>query len=163
LPTGYFFTVRKEGGTSSDTKTFYALPEAVRESRSHDIEWLLANQLQRPQQATWHPNDFEKDLIHEAAKTKNKKGTTPLHVAANNGHKDVVQLLLVNGAEVNARDNKKMTPLHIAVINGHKEVIELLLTNGADANAKNNREMAPSHLALANDRHEIAAILTQYE
>ena len=61
---------------------------------------------------------------------------TPLHWAAVGGHKDVVELLLAHGAEVNARYSDGYTPLHYAAANGHKDVVELLLANEADVNAK---------------------------
>ncbi len=58
--------------------------------------------------------------------SKNNYGATPLHMAAQNGHRDVVELLLAKGAEVNAKDNYDWTPLHIAAQYGHKDVVELL-------------------------------------
>jgi len=45
-------------------------------------------------------------------------------------HKDVVELLLANKADVNAKDNSGKTPLHIAVSKGHKDVVELLRQHG---------------------------------
>jgi ankyrin repeat protein len=39
-------------------------------------------------------------------------GLTPLHVAAFSGHRDVVELLLTNKADVNAKDKDGHTPLH---------------------------------------------------
>ena len=50
-----------------------------------------------------------------------------MHLAALGGYKDVAEVLLANGAEVNAKDNKGYTHLHKAAINGHKDVAELLL------------------------------------
>lgn len=41
----------------------------------------------------------------------NKKGNTPLWLASNGGHFDVVQLLVQAGADVDAADNRKITPL----------------------------------------------------
>ena len=41
--------------------------------------------------------------------SKDTNGTTPLHWAAINGHKDVASLLLANKAAVNAKDNSGNT------------------------------------------------------
>jgi ankyrin repeat protein len=46
--------------------------------------------------------------------SKDDLGVTPLHTAAFWGHKDVVELLLANKAEVNATDKHGQTPLHKA-------------------------------------------------
>ena len=64
-------------------------------------------------------------------------GMTPLFMAAGIGHKKIVELLLANGAEVNAKNDGGVTPLHNAAIQGHKEIVELLIAKGADVNAKN--------------------------
>jgi hypothetical protein len=50
-------------------------------------------------------------------------------------HKEIAELLIAKGAEVNAKDKYGRTPLHWAAKYGRKEIIELLLTNGADVNA----------------------------
>ena len=42
---------------------------------------------------------------------KDKYGMTPLHMAAEYGHKEIVELLFTNGANVNAKDEKDRTPL----------------------------------------------------
>ena len=58
-----------------------------------------------------------------------KKGSdnmTPLHLVSHNGFKELVKLLLTNGADVLARNNHD-TVLHRAVSSNNKEVIELIL------------------------------------
>ena len=52
------------------------------------------------------------------------------------GHKEVVELLIAKGADVNAKNDGGYTPLHQAAINGHKEIAELLIEKGANVNAK---------------------------
>ena len=53
---------------------------------------------------------------------RNKKGNTPLWLACNGGHLDVVMLLVGKGAEVNAADNRNVTPLMAAFRKGHVQV-----------------------------------------
>ena len=64
-------------------------------------------------------------------------GETPLHFAALFGRKEVAELLIAKGADVNAKDAVVgFTPLHRAAYHGRKEVAELLIAKGADVNAK---------------------------
>jgi len=57
----------------------------------------------------------------------NKRGYTPLHETAREGHEVIVNLLLERGANVNAADNKDgFTPLDLAKKHGHTKVITLL-------------------------------------
>ena len=62
----------------------------------------------------------------------NNKGWTPLHYAADNGNKKMVEYLLHKGAKVNARTNKGRTPAYIASSQNKPEVLELLIAKGAD-------------------------------
>jgi len=43
------------------------------------------------------------------------QGMTPLHFAADRGHNEVAQLLIANGADVDALDSGLQTPLMYAV------------------------------------------------
>jgi ankyrin repeat protein len=56
--------------------------------------------------------------------------TTPLHRETQNRSKDVTELLLAHGAEVNAKDNEGKTPLHYAVQQDFREIAELLRQHG---------------------------------
>ena len=53
---------------------------------------------------------------------------TPLHYAASGNHKEVVELLIAEGADVNA---KRGAPLNAAIITKHTEIAELLRKHGA--------------------------------
>jgi len=70
----------------------------------------------------------------------NRLGDSPLHLAAQMGHKEIVELLIAKGADVNAKCDVGWTPLHNAQ---DKEIVELLIAEGADVNAKTNLEGTP--------------------
>ena len=80
--------------------------------------------------------DIEAVKQHIAAGTdvnaKTGSGWTPLFHATIWGHKEIVELLIAEGANVNYRFN--FTPLHLG--SGYKEISELLIAEGADVNAK---------------------------
>ena len=57
--------------------------------------------------------------------------TTPLHGAALNGHKEVAELLIAKGANVNAKDGFGRTPLDWAIDDNHTETADLLRKHGA--------------------------------
>jgi len=61
-------------------------------------------------------------------------GRKPLHYAADFGHSLVVDFLIAQGAEINAKDKHDITPLLAAIFEGHIEVVRLLLDKGAEKN-----------------------------
>ncbi|XP_016517157.1 caskin-2 [Poecilia formosa] len=62
--------------------------------------------------------------------------TTPLHLAARNGHKDVIRLLLKAGIDIN-KTSKSGTALHEAALYGKTEAVRLLLDAAVDVNTRN--------------------------
>ena len=82
---------------------------------------------------------------------------TLLIEAADNGHVDMVKLLIENGADVNLKGEAWYGPLHAAAANGHIEVVKILLENGADVNIFHQNK--PLHNAAMNGHIEVAEIL----
>jgi hypothetical protein len=87
---------------------------------------------------------------------------TALHRAAMGGHKSIVELLLANGADIDARSSACATPLHYAAEEGHKEIVELLVTKGADVNAKNTDGNVPLHVAARKGHRDIVELLRKH-
>ena len=78
----------------------------------------------------------------------NRSPATALHLVARHSElQSVAELLLNNGADVNAKGDYGYTPLHLAAEEGAKGVVELLLARGADVNAKTDSGMTPLHSA----------------
>ncbi|XP_063095419.1 poly [ADP-ribose] polymerase tankyrase-2 isoform X4 [Cavia porcellus] len=88
--------------------------------------------------------------------------STPLHFAAGFGRKDVVEYLLQNGANVQARDDGGLIPLHNACSFGHAEVVNLLLQHGADPNARDNWNYTPLHEAAIKGKIDVCIVLLQH-
>jgi hypothetical protein len=80
-------------------------------------------------------------------------------MAAVMGHKDVVELLLANGADVNAKGKDSSTSLHATAGNGQKGVVELLLANKADVNARDTNGWTPLHWAAGMGDKEVVEML----
>ena len=57
-----------------------------------------------------------------------------LNYAAYLGHKEIVELLVENGAEVNAKGLADWTPLHLAAYNNNEQIVQLLIAKGAEMN-----------------------------
>ena len=89
---------------------------------------------------------------------KNIQGQTPLHIVSQGDHYEskpaLVELLLSQGADVNARDNDRATPFLLASFSLKPEIAEKLLQNGADVNAVNIHGQNAWHLASKNARHD---------
>ncbi len=88
-------------------------------------------------------------------------GTTPLNRAVVVGFKDIVELLIAKGANVNAKDNWDWTPLHSAVY-GHKDIVELLIAKGANVNARNGASRTPLWYAKDEGNTEIVELLRKH-
>ena len=61
--------------------------------------------------------------------------------AGQNGHHQVVELLLKENADPNLRDLDGVTALMFASQNGHYQVVELLLKENVDLNLQTQRWM----------------------
>ncbi len=75
-----------------------------------------------------------------------KSGVTPLSTAASKGHREVVELMVASGLDVNFRNRDGNTPLHFAAFFGRADTVSLLLKNGADVEARNRLGEMPADM-----------------
>lgn len=126
-----------------------------------------------PLRFTWS-TEMAALLIANGADVKlaNNRGQTVLHGAVNRdnrrGDRELVELLLKNGANPNARAGSTAgswagwTPLHVACRNGSRPMVELLLAHGADVNAKTDKGETPLAIAQANNRTAAVQLLKKH-
>ncbi|XP_050298624.1 ankyrin-2-like [Anthonomus grandis grandis] len=89
-----------------------------------------------------------------------KYGSTLLHVST--PYPDIVHFLILNGADIDAKDNNGNTPLHIAVDEESLETICMLLYYNADANNQCKRNYTPFMRAICLRNVEIQTVLLDY-
>ena len=85
---------------------------------------------------------------------------TVLHLACAQAGLPLVELLLENGADVNATDFADHTPLHGAAFAGNADIINALLARKADPGARNRQRVTPLlHAALRGSALAVEALL----
>ena len=62
--------------------------------------------------------------------TKDSNGGTPLNRATAEGHKEIVELLIAKGANVNAKDNDGRTSSNWAMLRKRRDIADLLRKHG---------------------------------
>ena len=80
------------------------------------------------------------------------EGCAPLTAAAKFGTLEMSRILLVYGAELDARNTMERTALHVAAANSSYEIARLLIEEGADLNARDNFGFTPVHSAVDDFR-----------
>jgi ankyrin repeat protein len=97
----------------------------------------------------------------DLANSKDIFGATPMFCAVENGHKEIVELLLSTGeVDVNAQDQHGWTVLIKAVKGGHKDIVELLLSiRKIDVNVQNEYMRTVLIEAVERGNKEIVKLL----
>ncbi|KOS07591.1 hypothetical protein AM493_17260 [Flavobacterium akiainvivens] len=100
-------------------------------------------------------NNAENTYLHQIAKTYNTNAEQV---------KQYAQLLIDNGADVNATNIIAETPLMLAISNHKKELVELLLENGAQVNEQDKEgKTAYYQVTVDHQSLEMYEMLKKYE
>lgn len=105
---------------------------------------------------------FSNKYVHR----RNQDGETLLTLLINAAYqydvpKKILEILIRNGADVNAADNEGMTPLMWAVLGNQKEKAPFLLKNGAFVNALDKKDNSPLLIALYGRNIHIVKLLLE--
>lgn len=124
----------------------------------------------------------------ELLQSCDRYGKTGLHIAAMHGHYQMVEILLGQGAEINAADKNgyvatmnivpsveqqiktkninlfyRWTPLHCAAKAGHLDVVRLLCESGASPKSETNYGCAPIWFAASEGHNNVFKYLMRKE
>jgi ankyrin repeat protein len=89
-------------------------------------------------------------------------GETPLILACQNKYKDIVDLLLKNGANPNLKNKNQDTPLNIACASGDIPIVQLLLDHHADINGQGKYGDSPLICACKSGYDDVVKLLLQH-
>lgn len=84
---------------------------------------------------------------------KDYKGDSPIIIASQNGHVDIVDLLLSKGANANDEDVNGKSSVIYASESGHVNVVELLLSKGASIHKRDNDDGLSSIISASYYGH----------
>lgn len=90
-------------------------------------------------------------------------GRTALHFASAHGHRDMVGLLIGQGAQMNFQDDQGWTPLHYAAKHGFLEVVKLLVESGSDPTMTCDTGKVPICMAAAAGHKQVLSYLLRKE
>ena len=84
---------------------------------------------------------------------------TPLQLAVESGHQQVVHCLLQAGADKDKIDDCGRVPLHVAAQIGHEQIVHCLLQAGADKDKADSCGRSPVHIAAQFGHYQIVHCL----
>lgn len=117
----------------------------------------------------WDPENLPRSspILRVYINAQNEDGKTPLHIAAESGHRLSIESLLKYGADILIPNHLGQSALHAAIQNGHSRCVEILLEvlmrNNADLQVFLARRQSPLTTACQNGFTDIVRLLLLHE
>jgi len=86
---------------------------------------------------------------------QNAKGLSPLMIAAREDNKEIVEILLRVGADVNVVDESGNSALHLTSQNGFSDLVAKLVQSGCNINLQNSNHITPLAAAIVAGHEEV--------
>ncbi|XP_077086187.1 transient receptor potential cation channel, subfamily N, member 1 [Siphateles boraxobius] len=99
--------------------------------------------------------------LQTAINKHTKSGWSPLLLAADQGHTEVVRVLLHNNARVDVFDEEGKAAIHLAAERGHQDIVDILLSHKAFVNAKTKLGLTPVHLSAQSGSARLVRLLVE--
>lgn len=107
------------------------------------------------------PDEAKSALFTGANPNLMHRGLRPLHIAAARGFSEVAEILIENGADVNAQDATGSLPLKDAVFSRSFRVVELMINEGSLIDQADHNGVRPLHIAAIRGCPDIASLLLE--
>ena len=146
------------------------LLEAVRKNNIADVRVLIEMGADiNPQFNVWldsplllairHGHKEIVNILISNGAIKDSHGEYPIHFAVAYGSKEIVQILINHGASIDENYEDGYTLLHAAIIMNDKAMVELLLKNGANIEAEGKKEETPLLKAVGKGNAEMVQLV----
>ncbi|PAA75698.1 hypothetical protein BOX15_Mlig025935g2 [Macrostomum lignano] len=105
-------------------------------------------------------NIFEhsEKLKHQALKHRDMSGMTSLLIAAEQGHSELFEYLLEQGADFMVKDEIGRTALMLSVGSGHHEIASVMIDKGVDVNASDSSRNTALHYACKHEDSDASCV-----
>ena len=104
----------------------------------------------------------KEDIIMDLKKLTQKELDTLLIRTTANGIKELVEMCLNAGADINTKIRWGRTPLMVASLNGYKDIVKMFVDIGVNVNAKSKDGQTALIIASQNGYTDIVKLLKKY-
>ncbi|HKO87822.1 MAG TPA: ankyrin repeat domain-containing protein [Burkholderiales bacterium] len=138
---------------------------ALFHSRGADVNYVNAQGEQALMHAAWkgHIDAVRWLLAHGAQVNRAPRQWTALHYAVFAGNEEAAQLLMQQGADINARSTNGSTVLMMAAREGRASLAQALINRGAEAGVRNDAGDSALQWSLRHGHMQIARALATAE